>query len=260
MRGGGLSQDMETRISFAEWEIKALKEGQARQDDRLLELGSRIDTHHQQVMAAINGLRDEQAKREGAEAERALMRRESDRRMKWIAGIASLLGTFAALGWIGEAKGSMAVTERDMGWERIKAEMDKANDAGVKVGVLGDAGTSDDGADMLLIAAANEFGTSDGRIPPRPFIRGTFDAQQRDLSRTQERLWNLILAGKLDVDRALALMGEEHQGQVQEFMTALDTPPNAPSTIRQKTTSAGVGDSPLIDTGRLRASIRWEKE
>ena len=155
---------------------------------------------------------------------------------------------------------SSSVTERDMGWDRIQSELSKANGAAVKVGVLSDTAPRDDGADMILIAAANEFGTADGHIPARPFIRGAFDDKQRELSNTADRLWNLILSGKMNVERALRLLGEEHQGQVQEYIRALDTPPNAESTIRQKSTSAGVGNSPLEDEGRLRNSIRYEVE
>ena len=151
------------------------------------------------------------------------------------------------------------VTEKDHGWNRIKGEIQAAQGAGVKVGVLSDeTETYDDGADMLLVAAANEFGTADGHIPPRPFIRGSFDQNQRALGRTAQRLWDQVLAGTLTARRALGLLGEQHQGQVQEYITALQTPANAPSTIRQKSTSAGVGDSPLEDEGRLRNSIRWE--
>lgn len=148
------------------------------------------------------------------------------------------------------------VTERDMGWRRINAEIKKARGAGVKVGVLANSEPSEDGADMLLIAAANEFGTADGRVPARPFIRGGFDQHSRDLRQLKARLWDQVLAGRLTVDRALGLLGETHQSQVQAYMTALDTPPNAPRTIAQKRGST----NPLIDTGRLRASIRWERD
>ena len=150
------------------------------------------------------------------------------------------------------------VEEKDQGWNRIKDEMRAAKGAGVKVGVLSDVEPHEDGADMLLIAAANEFGTRDGHIPPRPFIRGSYDQNQRGLQRTARRLWDQVLAGTLTARRALGLLGEQHQGQVQEYMTALQTPANAPSTIRQKSTSAGVGNSPLEDEGRLLNSIRWE--
>lgn len=145
------------------------------------------------------------------------------------------------------------VIERDKGWKRIQREVAEARRGGVKVGVLGDAGASEEGTDLIDIAIYNEFGTRG--IPARPFIRGAYDEKRRQLAKRKERLWNLILQGRIGARRALGLLGEEHQGQIQEFMTALSQPPNAPSTIAQKGSS-----NPLIDTGRLRGSIRWEYE
>ena len=148
------------------------------------------------------------------------------------------------------------VTEKDHGWKRVKGEMKAAQNSGVKVGILSDeTETYDDGADMLLVAAANEFGTADGHIPARPFIRGSYDQNRSGLARTAQRLWDQVLAGRLTTKRALGLLGEQHQGQVQEYMTALDTPANAPRTVARKGSS-----NPLIDEGRLRNSIRWEHD
>jgi len=150
----------------------------------------------------------------------------------------------------------MSVTERDFGFKKLMAQFQKARQKpGVKVGVLADAGADDEGTDLLLIAAANELGTGDGRIPARPFIRGAFDEKQAELFKTQERLWALVQSGRITLDQALGLLGEEHQGQIQEFMTALSDPPNADSTVERKGSS-----NPLIDSGRLRASVRWERD
>lgn len=145
------------------------------------------------------------------------------------------------------------VEVKDQGWNRIQKEVKSAKGSGVKVGVLSDSGTDDEGADMTLIAAANEFGTD--TIPARPFVRGAFDKHRRRLHQTKDRLWWLVIQGRITVSRALALLGEEHQGQVQEYMTELNEPANAPSTVRQKGSS-----NPLIDEGRLKNSVRWERD
>ncbi|TQE99495.1 MAG: hypothetical protein FKY71_08290 [Spiribacter salinus] len=147
------------------------------------------------------------------------------------------------------------VKERDLGWDRIQKELAEAKDAAVNVGVPSDAGEHEDGTSLLVIAAANEFGTSDGRIPSRPFIRGAFQQHQRDLYQYSERLWNLILQGKMTTHRALGLMGERHQGEIRNYMTALSSPPNAPATVAKKGSA-----NPLIDEGILRRSIVWERE
>ena len=156
------------------------------------------------------------------------------------------------------------VTEKDHGWGRIKGEIQAAQGSGVKVGVLSDSGArtnfpadnargDSSDADMLLVAAANEFGTD--TIPARPFMRGGFDQNQRALGRTAQRLWNQVLAGTLTARQALGLLGEQHQGQVQQYIVALSTPQNADSTIARKGSS-----NPLNDEGRLRNSIRWEHD
>lgn len=150
------------------------------------------------------------------------------------------------------------VEERDLGWQRIQREIRAAKNASVRVGVLADAGQADDGADLVDIAVYNEFGTR--RIPARPFVRGAFDQKRRDLSRLKSRLWDQVLAGRLDTRRALGLLGQTHEDQIKLYMTELRTPPNAESTIAAKTRAGRIGDNPLIDTGRLRGSIRWTHE
>ena len=110
-----------------------------------------------------------------------------------------------------------------------------------------------DDMDMLLIAAVNEFGSADGRVPERSYIRAGFDKNRSKLRNTAAALWGRVLDGDMDQRQALGLLGETHQDQVQKFLTALSAPPNAASTIARKRGSA----NPLIDTGRLRSSIRW---
>jgi len=146
------------------------------------------------------------------------------------------------------------VVDRDKGWNRIQREIKKARKAQVKVGVLGEGEGYYEGGDttVLDVAVWNEFGT--GNTPARPFIRGAYDQRQRELQRTSARLWNQVVAGRIDTNRAIGLLGEKHKDQVQEYMTALDQPPNAPSTIAAKGSS-----NPLIDEGRLRRSINWER-
>ena len=169
------------------------------------------------------------------------------------------------------------VTEKDHGWKRIKGEIQAAQGSAVKVGILSDSEAHDDGTDMVMIAAANEFGaeipvtdkmrgffaykfgvnlkksTTKITIPERSFIRGGYDQNQRSLQRTKQRAWGLVLDGKLTARGALGLIGEEHQGQVREFMIALSEPGNSGLTERNKNSS-----NPLVNEGRLVDSVRWE--
>lgn len=147
------------------------------------------------------------------------------------------------------------VVDKDMGWKATLRAIRETNGQAVKVGILGNAAPADDGTDMILIAAANEFGTGDGRIPPRPFIRGAFEANIESINNFKAKLWGKILDGTMTPVNALSLLGRFHQGQVQRYMTELRQPPNADSTIERKGS-----DNPLIDTGRLRNSVTWTLE
>lgn len=144
------------------------------------------------------------------------------------------------------------VVVKDQGWDRIAAEVATMRGHGVKVGITGPE-TSPEGEDLLTIGLANELGTD--IIPARPFVSGAFDAHRRDISNAKERMWRQILMGRLSVSRALGLLGEMHAGHVRDYMTALDTPPNADSTIARKRG----GTNPLIDQGHLRRAVQWER-
>lgn len=61
------------------------------------------------------------------------------------------------------------------------------------------------------------------------------------------------LRGDADMSKTLDAIGAVTAGEVQQYMTDLKTPPNAPYTIQQKGSS-----NPLIDTGALRASVTWK--
>lgn len=83
-------------------------------------------------------------------------------------------------------------------------------------------------------------------IPARPFLdigvmNGVDEYDQALNEREHE-----------DLQDALKTIGVFAQGAVRSYMTDLQDPPNAPSTIKKKGSS-----NPLIDTGELRSSITW---
>lgn len=139
---------------------------------------------------------------------------------------------------------------------RVVSELRKVRGAVVKVGVLGEDAnivrTSRTGGSMTLgeIAQVNEFGSRDGRIPARPFMRNTWDALKPELRALQRRTLERIAAGTMGVEQGLGLIGEWFAGAVKKTITAGVPPPNAPRTIALKGSS-----KPLIDTGQLRQSI-----
>lgn len=153
---------------------------------------------------------------------------------------------------------SRAVTDRDLGYRALMRRLGELRDISVSVGVRGGqlAGGAvlvdgDDEDDIVEIAAVHEFGSRDGRIPERSFLRSTADENVRKYERLLERATERVVAGAVP-EFAFGLVGAVAVGDVQRKIAAGVPPPNAPSTMQRKGSS-----TPLVDTGRLRQSIDY---
>jgi len=149
----------------------------------------------------------------------------------------------------------------DRGWDRAKLNILKMDNSFVKVGVQDGselaqlkAGPGPDEqhepSELELIAWVNEFGSSDGKIPSRSFIRHAFDQNKTEIQNLQDRLYTSVLLGRTSVRKGLKIMGTFMVSKTQKRITDVKTPANAPRTIKRKGSS-----NPLIDTGQLRQSI-----
>jgi hypothetical protein len=146
------------------------------------------------------------------------------------------------------------------GMRRIKALEKMQGKHFVKVGILRGTGAHPDSKNVsiALIAWWNEFGTK--RIPSRPFLRTTL----REHNYYKLEVFEALKASMRDVARngvdsqkyRLSLVGIVAASDIQKKITEGPWEPNAPSTIRQKSTSSGIKDKPLIARGILRASIK----
>lgn len=156
---------------------------------------------------------------------------------------------------------SLKTTADDRVWRRLREKVRGIDKRFVKVGVIGSgAGQAyDDGPTVAEVAAFHEFGSKDGQHPPeRSFIRRTFFEKRAQHVALLHRLTRLILADKLDAERALGLLGSWAVDAIKATIRARIPPPLKPETIKRKTTKAGKkGDIPLIDTGRLLGAISW---
>ncbi len=139
--------------------------------------------------------------------------------------------------------------ETDRGWKRIRRAIAQLDGEAVSVGVQGDAGEHE-GTNLVDIAAWNELGTA--HIPPRPFMRATSDSQRGRFGTMSAHLVGKLIDRTATVPQVMGTIGQWFQEAVQARMAAGPWAPNAPSTVREKGSNR-----PLIDTGRLRASIRW---
>lgn len=146
---------------------------------------------------------------------------------------------------------------KDRGWNRMKREIAKGRrNQVVAVGVLqSDAGVAhqDGGVTVGEVATFNEFGTADGRVPERSFVRSTVDENEREYTKRIAQLQGEVLAGRVSSRTALGVLGEEAVSDIRRKMTDGIPPPNAPATVAKKGSS-----TPLIDTGQLRQAINYE--
>ena len=99
-------------------------------------------------------------------------------------------------------------------------------------------------------ATNNEFGS--GTTPERSFIRSTLDENAERYSKAAEILIGLMIDGEISKFEALERMGQQIESDIKDKITHLKNPPNSPRTIEAKGS-----DNPLIDSGEMRASIRY---
>lgn len=170
------------------------------------------------------------------------------------------------------------VIDRDLGWKKFKKSILKvaSRPVAIRVGVQGDDKASG-GASLVNIATVHEFGSTDGVIPQRSFIRSTFDSNLRKYERLVDAMTKSVLLNNTTAERSLGLIGMKFVADVKATIRAGIDPPLAESTLKarmskvealagNKNQSAATAAAdnpttpgtviPLIDTGHLIASIR----
>jgi hypothetical protein len=89
-------------------------------------------------------------------------------------------------------------------------------------------------------------------IPARPFFRSMLDQKA---SGWGAQAGKALKVADFNAKTALASMGELIQGQLQDSIRDLQTPPNAASTVRKKGFN-----NPLIDHGDMLRQVNFEVE
>lgn len=150
------------------------------------------------------------------------------------------------------------VTDRDRGWAQLIKELRAAGDLSGKAGVIGTKAAAErpDGEGGTTtnaeIALTNEFGSQDGKVPERSFIRSTFDRQRSKYETDLQKLAAKVYARQMKIEKAVGLVAAEMASDIRK--TIIDgeavPPPNAASTIASKGSSR-----PLVNTGQLKAAV-----
>ena len=128
----------------------------------------------------------------------------------------------------------------------LKKEIDKLRTPYYAlVGIHESAGQVEDGQmTMATLGAIQHFGNDD--IPARRWLdTGAETGTKEYLDVIREGVEEGLTSAQI-----MKRVGAAAEGAIRQYITDLDTPPNAPSTIRRKGSS-----NPLIDTGAMRQSV-----
>lgn len=124
----------------------------------------------------------------------------------------------------------------------------------IEVGIFG---SSD--AEYVMIAGVQEFGITIRKergsivIPERSFLRSTFDDKNNEWFTFLKKQLEHVINGRINSQILCERLGAKMVGDIQEKLTDINSPPNAPATIAKKGSS-----NPLIDTGGLRQRITYK--
>ncbi|MGE4336223.1 MAG: hypothetical protein AB7E55_09645 [Pigmentiphaga sp.] len=124
--------------------------------------------------------------------------------------------------------------------------------SGVLVGLPAGTGSYEDGAPIAVIAAVQEFGSADGVVPERSFLRVPLRQNAEDFKAVWRAQIPKVVDGELTMHQLMSQLGARAAGVSQEAISEGIAPGNAESTKKRKGSS-----KPLIDTGALRQSITF---
>jgi hypothetical protein len=122
----------------------------------------------------------------------------------------------------------------------------------VAVGILQDKPVTKEFS-MIDLAIVHEYGSKDGRIPKRSFMRSTCDTKCKEHGDLILKLQEKYIAGKLSLKKALMQLGEIVSKHMVQAINQGIEPELALATVRRKKSSKA-----LIHHGHLKGSIKPE--
>lgn len=153
--------------------------------------------------------------------------------------------------------------------EEIKTNIKELSKYEIQIGVFAGEAKTKNQIDYATIAGVHEHGFTieqnyiskkTGKkvqrkivIPERSFIRTTFDEKQDEWVNFIKRRLPKVITGEMSAKQLVELLGERITRDIKKKIKEIDSPPNAPSTIKAKGSS-----NPLIDTGGLRKRVTYK--
>lgn len=144
--------------------------------------------------------------------------------------------------------------DRDFGAEELRKLFADAGNPYALAGIRQEAGVYDDRGresgdpvNVAEVAIVQEFGSLDGRIPSRPWVRNAWDANVDRYARQLGTELGKAIDGSQTVVDALDRVILRVEADQVDSLIALEDPPNAPSTLARKAPKT----NPLVDSGQL---------
>lgn len=179
---------------------------------------------------------------------------------------------------MGKVKVKFSWTDKDLGYEAIRKELEKVGQGSgsyVKVGLMGDVKDRHQGDPVgaVELGVIHEFGAPEAGIPERSWLRSGVDRFRGEWEQLRRRLVGMLFDGKTTGERALGILGARAANDIKRHIRDGIEPPNSPETIARKLGGGSAqrvstkylksltnGRSPkaLIDTGRMLGSIAWQ--
>ncbi len=130
----------------------------------------------------------------------------------------------------------------------------------VSVGIMGAAAqSSDNGPNIAQIAVWHEFGTTDGVVPPRSFIRGYYDENEAVLKRKMRAAAKAVASGRFTLEQALNILGLYIVEGIRDRIDAHIPPALKPATVAAKRRKGyAKPTTPLVGTRQLYNAITHE--
>ena len=146
------------------------------------------------------------------------------------------------------------VEDRDIGFTKLQKELAWLQGKSVTIGWQGASAleTGETEATIVDIATFQEFGTV--TIPERPALRSVFDEKAAELEAFIEKELGAVLELKRTGEQALNRIGLKAVSLLQD---KIRSSPSWAEALKQATIEKKGSSVPLIDTGRLLASVTY---
>lgn len=149
---------------------------------------------------------------------------------------------------------SYKIIEKKNQLDKLKKTLNDLIGAKLKIGFFDGQKSETSELTLATVAKINEYGTTDGKIPPRPFLRQTLRKNNNFKEDVKNVLQETLTLSKT-FDSLFKKLGVKGMQEIQKEMTVGEFQENSEYTIKKKKSS-----KPLLDTGQLRHSVSWRVE